>query len=196
MSRRTAGAILGTVIVLCAMMLPVASGAAPKSGDEQFSALAYLPSGPGAGGTAPVTIRIEGYTTDDEARRLHGLLLDNGPDAVLKALSKMKTIGNIATNGRVSSYNFKVARSFPTPTGRHIIAIADRPIGFLEAYYNTRSEDYRFGVLELDLKSGEKKEEGEGSLIYAAKVKVNDDGQIEIENFGIDPVRLLKVKAL
>ena len=56
-----------------------------------------------------------------------------------------------------------------------IYAIGDRPVGFLEAYVQNRSMDYPFGILQLDLKTKENgKEEGEGALIYSAKIKVLD----------------------
>ena len=37
------------------------------------------------------------------------------------------------------------------------------------------------------------KEEGQGSLIYSAKIKI-DGNKIEIENYGIEPIRLMSVR--
>jgi len=49
----------------------------------------------------------------------------------------------------------------------------------------------------LDLKKDEKgKEKGEGVLIYAAKIKVLDGNKLEVENYGISPVRLMAVRKL
>jgi hypothetical protein len=87
--------------------------------------------------------------------------------------------------------------STTTATGRHIYAVADRPIGFLEAYYSTRSRDYPFGILELDLKADDnEKEKGEGTLIYAAKIRVIHGEKVEIENLTFAPIRLLSVRQL
>lgn len=177
-------------VCVALLMLPIAGAAAARSSGETFTALAYLPTG---GATATVDIHIDGYSSDQDVLKLHGILMDGGPNALLKALEKMKPLGKISRTGTVGFYDLKMIRSIQTPTGRHIIAVTDRPIGFLEAYFHPRSIDYRFGVLELDLKSGEK-EEGEGSLVYAAKINLHDDGTIEIENLGITPVRLLGVK--
>jgi hypothetical protein len=183
-------------ICLLASCILVALVAAPSPAgptSEKFSAVAYLPSG---GRTANVDIIIDGYTSDQQAQQLQSLLFDSGPNAVLKALDRMPRLGKIQGVGRLSFYDFKVVRSQSTPQGRHIVAVADRPISFLEAYYNTRSKDYRFGVMELDLHNDGDHEVGEGQLIYAAKVKVVGPGQIEVENYGIDPVRLIGVRRL
>jgi hypothetical protein len=171
-------------------------------GKETFSALAFLPTGigpamRGAGATANVTINIESYSSDEDARQLRGALVDGGPDRLLKVLENMKSIGHIERVGAVSFYDFKYIRSTPTDTGRRIIAVTDRPIGFLEIYFATRSEDYKFGILQLDLRDDKKgREKGVGALIFAAKIKLLKGTQIEIENFGIDPIQLEGVRQL
>ena len=171
-------------------------------GKETFSALAYLPSGVGpamrgAGATANVNIYIESYSSDEDAQELKAALFEGGSQRLLGALEKMKSIGRIEREGTVSFYDFKFIRSTPTETGRRITAVTDRPIGFLENYFATRSADYQFGILQLDLKDDKKgKEDGVGALIYSAKIKILNGNQIEIENFGIDPIRLEGVRQL
>lgn len=181
-------------LALTALADVTARGDKKGSGKETFSALAVLLS---AGATTNVTINIESYSSDQDARALQAALLDGGPDALLKALEKMKPIGRIERVGTVSFYDFKFIRSVSTPTGRQIIAVTDRPIGFLEAYFAGRSTDYKFGILQIDLKDDKKgKEEGEGALIYAAQIKALDGDKFEIENFGVDPIKLMGVRQL
>jgi hypothetical protein len=49
----------------------------------------------------------------------------------------------------------------------------------------------------MDLKKDKKgKEVGEGSLIYAGKVKVIDGKTVEIETYGISPVQLRNLRKL
>lgn len=151
----------------------------------------------GPGTTANVDITISAYSTDDETQQLAKVLLNRGADAVLKALEKTKSKGRISLTGRVGLYDLKLIRSRKSETGRQIIAVTDRPIGFLEAYYSGRSKDYNFGILELNLKADEKeREEGEGALIFAAKVKVLEGNRVEVENYGVDPVQLKGVRKL
>ena len=193
--------ILVSACCLLCLCLAGASGRAPaqeeeKQKSEKFGALAYMPHR-GGRTTANVDLYIRSYTTDEEAKLMAGALLDGGPDVLLKALEKADDKGKIMLTGRVGFYDLKLVRSRPTETGRRIYAVGDRPIGFLEAYASTRSEDYKFGILMLDLKRDKNgKEKGEGVLIYAAKVKVLDGNKLDIENYGIEPIRLLSVRKL
>jgi hypothetical protein len=102
--------------------------------------------------------------------------------------------GRINLTGRVGFYNLKAIRSRPTATGRRIIAITDRPMGFLEMYFANPSQDYRTGILILDLIPNKKgKEEGHGSLLYAAKLKI-ENNILQVEHYSIEPVSLRNVR--
>jgi hypothetical protein len=195
---KTAISVTCFLLFIC---LIVAFGSTPQ-GSEKFAALAYLPSGAGramvgAGATANVDLYVNSYTTDAEAKTLAGVLVEGGPNALLKALEDSKSKGKITISGRVGFYDFKLIRSRPTETGRRIYAVGDRPVRFLEAYVSGRSRDYEFGILMLDLKQSSKgKEEGSGVLIYAAKIKLLDGNRLDVENYGIEPVRLMAVRKL
>lgn len=168
---------------------------------EKFSALAYLPAGAGramvgSGATASVDIYVRNYTSDHEARVMAGALRES-PDTLLKMLQKAKSIGKITLTGRVGFYDLKLIRSHPTKEGRRIYAVGDRPMGFLELYHSGQSRDYEFGILMLDLKKNKKgREEGQGTLIYAAKIKLLNGNNLDVENYGVDPVRLMGVRLL
>ena len=197
MKRRT---ILGLLFLLPFVVF-LASAALGQS--EKFSALGFLPSGAGmrgvgAGSTFNVDVYINGYTSDEEAKQLAGLLLEGGNNALHKRLEDMKSLGRITPTGRVGFYDLKLIRSHKLPDGgRRIIAVTDRPIQFLEQYVGGRSTDYNFGLLQIELKPNKKgREEGQGALIYAAKVKVIDGKSVEVENYGINPVMLRNVRKL
>lgn len=182
------------LLVCAALIMPMSATSGAKGRSEVFSALAQLPV---EGTTTNVKIYINGYSTPQDAERLNATLLRGGPSALLKALRKMKSLGRVEKEGTVGNYDFKLILSKPTATGRHIYAVADRPIGFLEAYFSTRSKDYQFGILELDLKTGDnEKEKGEGTLIYAAKVRVVGGEKVEVENLTFAPIRLLGIRQL
>ena len=173
------------------------SGLQPR---EKFSALAYLPGVAGTRMTVPGTmtnldIIIDSYSTGAEGQQLARTLLNDGPDALLKALENAKSRGKVSLTGQLDFFELKLVQSQPTSTGRRIVAISDRPIHFLEPYYPGRSKDYAFGILELELGSGEK-EEGTGTLIYAVTFKVLKGGKVEIENYGFSPVQIKGVRRL
>ena len=191
-------AILFLLLILALVGPSLATSGVKKdpkdSGKQTFTALAELPVG---GNTVNVTIYINRYSSPQDAQALHAILIDGGPKALLRALQKMKPIGKIEPEGRVGFYDLKFILSKPTATGRHIYALTDRPIGFLEAYYSTRSKDYPFGVMELDLQTDEKgREKGVGTLIYAAQIKVLDGARVDLENFTFAPIKLLGVRQL
>ncbi len=199
-----------TVCVICCLIAACALGistVAPaqeksKPKKEKFGALAYLPTGGGrrmvgAGATGNVDFYVNSYTSDEEAKSLAALLIQAGPDALLKALEKTKSKGKITLTGHVSFYDLKIIRSHKTPNGRRIYAVGDRPIRFLEAYASNQSMDYPFGILQLELQTkGNGKEEGEGALIYSAKIKVLEGNSIDVESYGVGAIRLMGVRKL
>jgi hypothetical protein len=67
----------------------------------------------------------------------------------------------------------------------------DRPVQFWELWNNTRSVDYPFSFVEIDL---DRNGEGEGRLIAAAKVWMAPSGNLDIESLGAVPARLLNVR--
>ena len=192
--------LVTALCLLYCLAFAVPAGAISVKGDkkgserETFSALAdILP----AGATRNVTIYIDSYSTEQEAQQLDAISRSGGQDALLKALEKMKPIGRIEREGTVSFYDFKLIISRPTSTGRRIIAITDRPMGFREEARDARSAEYPFGILQLDLKDGKKcKEEGEGTLIYAAQIKDLNVEALNVEHYSVDPIMLLGVRQL
>jgi len=173
-----------------------------KQKSEKFSALAYMPHGAGpamvgAGSRVNVDLYVSSYTDDAEAKTMADALLEGGSEKLLKALEKADTRGKIRMVGRAGFYDFKLIRSHQVEGGRRIYAVGDRPIGFLEMYAGSRSQDYPFGVMQLDLKKNSKgREEGTGALLYAAKIKVLEGNRIELESYGIGAIKLLGVRKL
>ena len=173
-----------------------------KQESEKFGALAYMPHGAGpamvgAGARMNVDLWVNGYTSDGEAKLLATTLVEGGPIALLKALEDAKSIGKIRLSGRAGFYDFKLIRSHKTENGRRIYAVGDRPVGFLEAYAGSRSLDYPFGILQLELKKNSKgREEGTGALLYSAKIKVLQGNSIDVESYGIGPIKLMGVRKL
>jgi hypothetical protein len=186
---------------LALTILPPSSAKAPAQDSERkkehYWALAFYPYGGGRRTTANVDIYVNKYSSDEEANLLKGALIDGGPQALLKTIQKLDSKGRISLTGRVGFYDFKFIRERETETGRRIVCVTDRPLGFLELYAGARSTDYTFGIVILDLEKNKKgKEEGTGQMMYAVKVKFKNGNMLELEHYGIAPISLRNVRAL
>ncbi len=165
----------------------------PKPKTEHFTAVARLARSPAT--TAQwVNVWVSRYSSNATTQRMANTLIEGGQDALVKGLEKAKTIGHASLSRRVGAFDLKLIRSRKTPTGRTIIGVSDRPISFLEAYAGTRSEDYKVGIIVINLKRNKKgKEVGDGMLLYASKVKI-EKGKLDIEYVGMEPIRLTNLK--
>jgi len=184
-----------SVVTMCCLfvaLLPLAAAgqSESKKKPEQYSATAFGQAGLFAGKSVSLNIYITDYSSNQEVEDLAATLKAKGSDALLKAVRKMKEKGRVSTTGRVG-WRIGVVRQHPTDKGRRIVMFSDRPISFYEAGAATRSKDYEFGMLVLDVNDNG---EGEGLLYGACKVKFTQDDQLEVENFGQAPARLAAVK--
>lgn len=135
------------------------------------------------------TLHVDDYTTDEEAQALAKVLLEQGPEAVIKALRKIEK-GYIKIGTRLG-YGLGLIRTLDTGNGRIVRAVTDRPIQMFELMRNTRSSDHEFGLLEIELDASGS---GKGRLIAAAEVTIKPDGTVEIESLGSRPFLLQSVK--
>jgi hypothetical protein len=135
------------------------------------------------------TLTIEGYTSNEEARKFGRILKSQGENALLKAIAKEKK-GTFTLDGQLS-HDINTVRVHQNPTGRTYTIVFERWLSFFEVRYGTRSEDYPFTYIELFI--DETKGMG-GTLLLAAKIRFNKQNAIEIENFSIYPARLAGVR--
>ena len=91
--------------------------------------------------------------------------------------------GNV--NQQLSGYTFTRSEG-----GRRIFLLTDRRINYWEAASGSRTLDYPFTLIELQL---DRNDTGMGKLNIAAKITGSEDSVIEIEDFAAQPVRLNNV---
>jgi len=128
-----------------------------------------------------VKVTINQYSSSEDRAILTAAFQKGGNDELAKALSKMKAVGRLSLPSTVG-YSLGYARSIPTPTGRKIRFITDRPIAIAEQWGMTRSEQYSLTAGEIDI-NDQDKDKSTGVLFPAAKLKVNKDGDLEFELF-------------
>jgi len=128
-----------------------------------------------------VRLSIDRLSTPEERAELKSAYQKGGQEALVEALSKMKSVGRLrlpATTG----YSIAYARVIPTPTGRKIRFLTDRPTAFAGHWNMARSTEYDLTGGEIDINEQDKSK-STGVLYPAIKVRTNKDGEIEFELF-------------
>jgi len=156
----------------------------------QYAATAIGQAGTVAGKTFGLTIYLDGLTSDGQVGEMLGVLKQKGQDGLVSAMEDTKDVGRIAPTGSTGTV-LRVVRIRPTKNGgQHIVMVTNRPISFGELYNGTRSTQYPFAFLVLDL---DKDGKGTGSLAPMCKAKFNSKKELEIEHYGQKPFRLANV---
>lgn len=184
-------------VALLASLAGVSWTARPASAEEkallQLHAFAVDLSGSRSARAGTLEIVIERWSTDEERDRLRETLMERGADGLLSALQKVKPRAGYIRTSSSLGWDIHYARERPIGDGgRRVIIATDRPLSFWELRNRPRSVDYEFTLAEIRLNQDGK---GEGKLAKAAKISWNrTTSTIEIEDYGIEPVRLTEVR--
>jgi hypothetical protein len=186
----------GRIVPLGLLTLGLLGSPAPaqdaKPKPFRMTAFAVNMSGVGRGGATTLQIAIERWSTDEERTGLINTLVESGSDKLLDAVQKIKPrAGFIRTNSSLG-WDIQFARMTEIEGGgKRIVFATDRPMNFYELRNSSRSADYEFMLCEIHLAADGK---GQGKLAVSAKIKYDKDKkQVEIENYGQEPVRLTQV---
>lgn len=173
--------------VLLLMMLTMASYAAGQV--ETIDAKARGTSTQ-MGKDFDIRVTIDRFSTDEERAALKTAFDKGGHDALVRALSKMKSAGRIRI-ASTTGFSVAYARSIPTPTGRKVRFLTDRPTAFAEHWNMTRSKDYDVTGGEIEI-NDQDQNKSTGVLYPAVRIRQNKDGDIEFEAFQ-NPWRLVNI---
>lgn len=145
-----------------------------------------------ASGAERVLIHVERWSSIAERDQLAQTLLSKGPEALLRALIKIKPVGSIRTPDTLA-YDLHYAYQQPADEGgRRIVLATDRPMSFWEASNRPRTVDYPFTIIQMQM---DREGNGKGTLSYATRVSVIGNNTIELENFATSPVMLTEIRA-
>ncbi len=170
------------------MLLALASSANAK---EVYTGTVIGVGGPLGGVSRPLTLEIDSYTSKAESSRAVAVLAEDGQDRLLKELEG-KRLGYFSLGGQLGrDLNF-VQETRAADGRRRITILFARWMNLYELRTGARSEDYPFSYLELFIDANGK---GEGTFIPAARVYFDKkNGNLDVENFGIYPARLVGVE--
>ena len=182
-----------TVILAVAASWPLLA-ASPQEGEEsreETFTMVAVPTKGSVRATIDITMRINEFTTDQEVLELVEVLKEGGTDQLRRTMEKIRR-GKISPRGRIGA-DIAVARVRKIDGGEHFIVVTARTIPGFELYVSGRSRDYPFGWFEFEIDE-EGKGIGLGAMIVAAKLSFNDEGQLEITSYGIQPFQLTNIK--
>jgi hypothetical protein len=180
-------------------VLAFASTISPARAEDKallrLRAFAVDMSSPGRHRAGTIDIVIERWSTDEEREQLRTALIEKGSDALLAALQKLKPRAGYISSSSSLGWDVRYARQQPFGDGgKRVIIATDRPMSFWELRNQPRSVDYEFTLAEIRLTKDGK---GTGKLVTAAKITYNKDTRsVEIENYGLEPVRLSEVEVV
>jgi hypothetical protein len=186
--------MLALLLIACtALTTWTQSGGQADAASEKMVLLGNIQNTGGlrSAGNAGVTIYINKLGTQAEVNEIVEMLRTRGPQAVVQKLYSMDS-GRFSPVGRVGT-SLGLIRVFTKPTGERLIrALASRPETFREMYGMTRSDDYPFGVMEIQL---DKDGKGQGVILVATKIYFDKDGMLQMESFDqAGQVRLINVR--
>jgi hypothetical protein len=145
----------------------------------------------GKGLSSNLQITITRWTTDEERNTLLQTLATKGQDKMIDVMRDQKETGFLRLPNTMG-YRLYYAYQTKKDNKRRIVLSTDRPVSMPEAWRNGRSMDYATTMVVLDLDENNK---GEGVLGFALKLKMDPaTKQLEIENYGTDPVQLKNVR--
>jgi hypothetical protein len=126
-----------------------------------------------------ITVLVYEYSTPEDRQVLVQAFEKGKNQGLVNALSKMRAVGHIAITGTLG-YDLSYVRMIPTPTGRKIRFVTNRPITFAEAWTDSSSQSFNLTGGEFDINDGDKSK-STGVLYPLAQLAIDKQGQLQIE---------------
>ena len=142
------------------------------------------------GSTFSITLNIYDYSSQADKQILVQAFQQGKDKGLVNALSKMKAAGHIEVTGSLG-YDCSYIQMIPTPTGRKIRFVTNRPLKFGEVYWDTRSTDYNLTAGEFDVNDTDKSK-STGVLYPAAELVIDKQGELQMNLIG-NPFNLVDV---
>jgi hypothetical protein len=137
-----------------------------------------------------IRIQIDRYTSEEDRKTMTEALTHGGYPAFVQALRKAPAVGHIEIGDK--KFTLRWAREQPTPKGRTISLATDAPVYFVgggQADAKPR-EGFQLAVVNLTV---DEFGLGTGTMAAAARVKLDGQGGVLIEDYAEQPLKLTYV---
>jgi len=186
---KSSASFLVLLLGLLGTSLLWASSEKEKATPERYKAVSVQPKTARLNPATQLDILVERFTSDSERMEYAQVLKEKGPEALLRTLSKIN-VGRISAPGQVG-VAVAVARVRETEGGKRVRLVTTRPVSFLQARRGEISDQYPYTIMDLYLDNDGK---GQGSVVSAIKVFFDDDGQLQLQGLGGNPLDLINVE--
>ena len=144
--------VVGTLLLIG--LLTVGSIPAFCQKAETIEATA-MGTGTQLGQNVEIRLIVSDYSTLEERQALVQAFTQSQNEGLVNALKKMRAVGRISLTGTVG-YDVSFIRMIPTPTGRKLRFITNRPIRFGEAWADSQSMSFDLSGGEIDMNDSDK----------------------------------------
>ncbi|MGA8677438.1 MAG: hypothetical protein WB621_19665 [Candidatus Acidiferrales bacterium] len=166
----------GTLLFIGFLTLGSSSAFCQKAETIEATAMG---TGSQLGQNVEVRLIISDYSTMEERQVLVQAFTQGQNEGLVNALKKMRAVGRISLTGTVG-YDVSFIRTIPTPTGRKIRFITNRPIRFGEAWTDSQSMSFDLSGGEIDMNDSDKSK-STGVLFPRAQLVMDKQGQLQID---------------
>lgn len=164
------------VFLLAAGVLPFFSREHVKYETIEATAMG---TGTQLGANAGVSLEIYEFSTPEDRQVLVRAFEKGQNQGLVNALSRMRAVGHCSITGTLG-YDVAYIRMIPTPTGRKIRFVTNRPLRFGEVYWDTQSTAFNLTAGEVDL-NDQDKSKSSGVLYPLAQLAIDKEGQLQLE---------------
>jgi hypothetical protein len=168
--------LIGTLLTI--VLLTVGSASAFGQKAETIEATA-MGTGTQLGQNVEIRLIISDYSTMEERQVLVDAFAKGQNQGLVTALQKMRAVGRISLTGTVG-YDVSFIRMIPTPTGRKLRFITNRPIRFGEAWTDSQSQSFDLSGGEIDINDSDRSK-STGVLYPRAQLVIDKQGQLQID---------------
>jgi len=171
--------VIVSVLIALALILSATHGFSQGREKSETIEASSMGTGTQLGQMFGITVNIYDYSTPEERQVLMQAFQKGKNQGLVNALSKMRTVGHISITGTLG-YDLSYIRMFPTPTGRKIRFVTNRPITFAEAWTDSNSQSYNLTGGEFDINDSDKSK-STGVLYPLAQLAIDKQGQLQID---------------
>lgn len=171
--------VLAILLIAGALSLGVTRGFSQGREKSETIEASSMGTGTQLGQMFGITVILYDYSTPEDRQILMQAFEKGKNQGLVNALSKMRAVGHIAITGTLG-YDLSYVRMIPTPTGRKIRFVTNRPITFAEAWTDSSSQSYSLTGGEFDINDSDKSK-NTGVLYPLAQLAIDKQGQLQIE---------------